>query len=300
MKNHIKRVTLAICAAIVSAMIVSAPAFAAADGARQQPGTGENSAYTTSAGDPAVVDQPADANSVTSSTGTVTTNSVTAGATTASQGNTGKKYQSRLGGFLWFLLSVVVNFIISCWVGNRFYRLAKRNAQGSSEIRALRKDIEEKFSSTLRDISEPAVEVINQNESYARTDEGLSMPEKRGHIELNEEEREMMRKWDARRAASKSAAEPEDDDDEDYEDEPRRHPAGRSYQPTRRSSGIDFEDDEDDEDDVYEDDVYEDEDYEDRARTKERPAGMNVRRTAAKKTAGKAKKFLNNVFPFDE
>ncbi|MGN1115151.1 MAG: hypothetical protein ACI4TH_01115, partial [Candidatus Ornithomonoglobus sp.] len=215
-----------------------------------------------------------------------------------------KKYQSRLGGFLWFLLSVIVNFVISCWVGNRFYKLAKRNAQGSSEIRALRKDIEEKFASTLKDISEPAIEVINQNESYARTDEGIAMPERRGHIELNEEEREMMRRWDTRRASARAAEEPEEpEEDEYYEEEPaerteRRLP--RSYQPTRRSSGIDFEDDE--EIDAYDDE--EEDEYEERSSAKNRPSRMTERRAsvkkAAKKSSSRAKKFLDNVFPFDE
>ncbi|MGM9937873.1 MAG: hypothetical protein ACI38A_11055 [Candidatus Ornithomonoglobus sp.] len=301
-----KKILVTICAVSVSAMLAAASVYASADSVRPQPGTETDSAYTTSAGDQAVTDTAADTAAAGTAGAAVTNTNTTANNVTANTAanNTNKKYQSRLGGFLWFLLSVIVNFVISCWVGNRFYKLAKRSAQGSSEIRALRKDIEEKFASTLKDISEPAVEVINQNESYARTDEGIAMPERRGHIELNEEEREMMRKWDARRASARASEEIDEPEDDDYyEDEPaeraeRRLP--RSYQPTRRSSGIDFEDDE--EIDAYDDD--EEYEYEERRSVKSRPSRTSERRASvkrtAKKTSSKAKKFLDNVFPFDE
>lgn len=305
MKDYMKKVLITICAVSVSAMLAAASVYAAADGVRPQPGTEADSAYTTSAGDPAVTDTTdgADTNAAGTAGTTVTNttaNNVTSGAAASS---TNKKYQSRLGGFLWFLLSVIVNFVISCWVGNRFYKLAKRSAQGSSEIRALRKDIEEKFASTIKDISEPAVEVINQNESYARTDEGIAMPERRGHIELNDEEREMMRRWDSRRASARAAGDAEEPEEDEYYDEPEERTERRSlrsYQPTRRSSGIDFEDDE--ESDAYYDD--EDDEYEERYSTKKRPSRMTERKAsvkkAAKRSSGKAKKFLDNVFPFDE
>ena len=302
MKNYMKKVLITICAVSVSAMLSAASVYASADSIRPQPGTDTQSSYTTSAGDPAVTNTAADTASAGTTANAVNNTSANNVASNTAAANTNKKYQSRLGGFLWFLLSVIVNFVVSCWVGNRFYKLAKRSAQGSSEIRALRKDIEEKFASTLKDISEPAIEVLNQNESYARTDEGIAMPERRTHIELNDEEREMMRKWDARRASAR-AAEDQDEPDEDeyYEDEPserteRRLP--RSYQPTRRSSGIEFEDD--DEIDSYDDDdAYE---YEERQRR--RPSRMAERRETAnrpvRRSSGKARKFLDNVFPFDE
>lgn len=301
MKDYMKKLSVTVCAVSVSAMLAAASVYASADGIRPQPGTEEGSAYTTSAGDQAVTD-PNIANTDTAA-GSVTANTAANNVTsTAAANNTNKKYQSRLGGFLWFLLSVIVNFVLSCWVGNRFYKLAKRNAQGSSEIRALRKDIEEKFASTLKDISEPAIEVINQNESYARTDEGIAMPERRGHIELNEEERKMMRKWDARRASERASEEPEEDD-EYYEEEAEERPEKRlprSYQPTRRSSGIDFEDD----GEIEEYDDEEEDEYEERRSAKSRPSRMTEHRTsvkkAAKKSSGKAKRFLDNVFPFDE
>ena len=123
----------------------------------------------------------------------------------ANQAVTAKKYLTKWGGFFWFLLSVIVNFILSCWISNRFYRLAKRNTQGSAEIRALRKDIEEKFASTLTDINEPITEVVNRNENYARTDEGMTMPDRKSTVEINDREREALNRWDTKRAAQKAA-----------------------------------------------------------------------------------------------
>lgn len=121
-----------------------------------------------------------------------------------SQGVSPKKYLTKWGGFFWFLLSVLVNFILSCWISNRFYKLAKRNTQGSAEIRALRKDIEEKFASTLTDINEPAIEVLNRNENYARSEDGIQMPDRRQSVEIKEEEREILGKWDEKRTAPKA------------------------------------------------------------------------------------------------
>lgn len=123
----------------------------------------------------------------------------------ANQAVTAKKYLTKWGGFFWFLLSVIVNFILSCWISNRFYKLAKRNTQGSAEIRALRKDIEEKFASTLTDINEPITEVVNRNENYARTDEGMTMPDRKSTVEINDREREALNRWDTKRAAQKAA-----------------------------------------------------------------------------------------------
>ena len=40
--------------------------------------------------------------------------------------------------FLWFLAAVIINAIVSFWVGNRFYKLAKKDTHVTAEIRALR------------------------------------------------------------------------------------------------------------------------------------------------------------------
>ncbi len=179
----------------------------------------------------------------------------------ASQTVTAKKYLTKWGGFWWFLLSVVVNFILSCWISNRFYRLAKRNTQGSAEIRALRKDIEEKFASTLVDINEPMTEVVNRNENYAMHDDGMEMPERRQSVEINEEEREIFGRWDMKR--NSTPATPVDSEPED------------TYEMRRPMAGITFEDETEE------------------APTEPEPSKME-------KAGNKAKDFLSNIFPFEE
>lgn len=179
----------------------------------------------------------------------------------ASQTVTAKKYLTKWGGFWWFLLSVIVNFILSCWISNRFYRLAKRNTQGSAEIRALRKDIEEKFASTLVDINEPMTEVVNRNENYAMHDDGMEMPERRQSVEINDEEREILGRWDMKRASA--AATPKESESED------------TYEMRRPMAGITFEDEE-----------------------SEAPA--EVQPSKIEKAGNKAKDFLSNIFPFED
>ncbi|MBR0366240.1 MAG: hypothetical protein IJH94_05520 [Clostridia bacterium] len=268
MKDLFKRITIAVCAALAATMLATAPALATSEGFRSGPD--DTAAVTDTAN--TVTDDTAAAEPQTNTVNvnTITTTDTSTNSVTAQAANTraNKKYLTKLGGFLWFLLSVLVNLVISYWLGSRFYKMAKRSAQGSNEIRALRKDIEEKFASTLKDIDEPAIDVINRNENYARDDEGLTMPDRRGHVELDEDEIEMMRRWDQRRAAP-----------EREEDEERRSASKRSYQPTRKSSGIEFE---------------EDEDSEESPTRREKATG----KLASAKN--KTKDFLSNVFPFDE
>lgn len=311
MKESIKKIILSICAISVSAVLVSASALATER--RSQPGVPGSSSVSSSVsmsssvGDEDGTSSAANNNdngnsNTTSSTGGETSavsNNVTSAAVpssdnvvvndtasnVASQAVTevsNKKYLSKVGGFLWFLLSVIVNFIVSCWVGNRFYKLSKKSAQSSAEIRALRKDIEEKFASTLRDISEPAIEVVNSNEDYSRTDEGISMPNRQPKVEITDEEREILNKWDSRQSRQE---EPESDDEYEEENEERQERSFKSYQPTRRSSGIVFsEDDEENDEEPVQQPV-----------SRGKSSGIDIG-----KAKNKAKNILSNIFPFDE
>lgn len=276
MKNVFKRFTIASCAISTAVMLAAAPVLATSEGFRSGPD--DSAAVTDTAdtvtNDAAAVEQQTD----TVNVNTITTTDTSANSVTAQAANTraNKKYLSKLGGFLWFLLSILVNTVISYWIGSRFYRMAKKSAQGSNEIRALRKDIEEKFASTLKNVDEPAVDVINSNENYARDDDGLTMPDRRGHVELDEDELEMVRRWDSRRSGS-SREEAQEDEME------TRAASKRSYQPTRKSSGIEFDEDENSE-----------EPREERLPRREKKAG----RLAGAKN--KTKDFLSNVFPFDD
>ena len=280
MKNIFKRITLAICAALTAAMLVGAPVLASSGMTHSGSGAGVT-ATVDATNTTSVAEQSSGQQAVN-----VGASSVTTQASTSSSSN--KKYATGWTVFIWFIISVIVNFILSCWIGNRFYSMARKSAQSSNEIRALRKDIEERFGSMIKEVDEPATEVLNSNESYARDGEGLAMPEHKSHVELNDEEREMMRRWDSKRTSARAFDAP-DEEEEDAEDfEESRRPARRAYKPTRRSSGIEFEDDEDAADD----------DEPLRERTAPRRGGKPVE--ALTNAKNKAKDFLSNVFPFEE
>lgn len=219
MKHLFKKLIMTMCVASVITTVAATSVFAT-----MTPRSGPND--TSSSVTDTVKDTDSKGTKATSATSAADepTNVTTQAA---NQNVTAKKYLTKWGGFFWFLLSVIVNFIISCWISNRFYRLAKRNTQGSAEIRALRKDIEERFASTLTNINEPITEVINNNENYARTDDGMEMPDRKPTVEINDEEREMLGKWDMKRAAHKS--------------EENKN----TYEMRRPSSVIRFEDEED-------------------------------------------------------
>ena len=88
-----------------------------------------------------------------------------------------KKYLSKGWAVFWFIFTIIINAIISFWIGNRFYKLSKKDNHLSFEIRALRKDIEEKFVNNVGGFSEQEVDIKNLNESLALDDEGLKPTE---------------------------------------------------------------------------------------------------------------------------
>ncbi len=256
MKSIMRKFIITLCA-VSTVVTMSAASVFATDEFRPGPGA-----------DTSVTDNVTTSSAANSSTSTTGGASEPTSVTTQATG-TSSKYLSKWGGFFWFLASVGVNFLVACWVGNRFYRLARRSAQSSAEIRALRKDIEEKFASTLKDINEPITEVVNTNESYARNDEGIEMPENRPSVEINDEEREILGRWDTRRAAM---------------NEIRAEEASRrTYAPTREMSGIEFEEDE----------VAPEKGS--NLRTK-----LNSITKAGSKAGNKAKNLLSNIFPFED
>lgn len=269
MKDFAKKLMSGICVASIILTVACTSVFAT-EGFRSGPG--EQSSVTDT-----VEDKESENESTDVSTKSSEPQSVTSAANT--QNVSPKKYLTKWGGFFWFLLSVIVNFILSCWIGSRFYRLARRSAQSSSEIRALRKDIEERFASTLKDIDEPVTEVINRNESYARTDEGMSMPDRRPTVEINDEEREILGRWDMKRTAVREDVRETENGNEDTVRE------SRSYSPRRTMSGIEFDGDDEDE-------------------TKETPRRENSqiknKVESIAKAGNKAKDFLSNIFPFDD
>ncbi len=261
MRSFLKKFTVTLCVISASLVMITSSALAT-EGFRSGPS--DSAAVTQTEGGNAQTNNNEVQNGATSVTEQANTQNISA-----------KKYLTKWGGFFWFVLSVIVNFIVSCWVANRFYNLARRNAQGSAEIRALRKDIEEKFASTLKDIDEPVTEVINHNESYAREDAGIEMPERKPTVEIKEEEREILGRWDMKRTAAREEKADSEENRIDFQH--------RAYAPTRPMSGIEFEDDD--------------------AQEEETPRAAKQLRSkmdAVAKAGTKAKDFLSNIFPFDE
>lgn len=152
-----------------------------------------------------------------------------------------RHYSSKGFVILWFFLSVIVNVILSFLIANRFYKLSRRENHVTSEIRALRRDLEEKFANSVDGFSEMETDVTNTNENYSRD----------GSIELGAKHKDsygddsddVFRQWEnrmAKRAArtiqSEEAPEaPEENEIEEPEDEPRRI---KSYRPTRDDEEI--------------------------------------------------------------
>ena len=84
-----------------------------------------------------------------------------------------KKYLSKGWAVFWFIFTIIINAIISFWIGNRFYKLSKKDNHLSFEIRALRKDIEEKFVNNVGGFSEVSAE---EEARFRRWEEAQSKP----------------------------------------------------------------------------------------------------------------------------
>lgn len=163
-----------------------------------------------------------------------------------------KHYTTRGGAFGWFILSILVNAVLSFAIGNRFYKMSKKNSHISAEVRALRRDIEEKFNSNIGGFSERDVEVSNSNESYA-PDEG----EIRANVKKTEEEisaEETFKEWEEnlakqeaeRREALREALKPRstrefvEEDDASFDS----HRGEKSYKPMREPQEEAYDDEE--------------------------------------------------------
>ncbi|MCC8161484.1 MAG: hypothetical protein LIO53_09325 [Oscillospiraceae bacterium] len=201
--------------------------------------------------------------------------------TASSSEVTNKKYLTKGGAAFWFIFTILLNGIFSFWIGNRFYRLAKKDNHVSSEIRALRKDIEEKFVKSVGGFAEQEIDINNLNESLASDADGIKPAEKQSAFrEVSPEEEERFRKWEeaqsrpkAERTKPKSAVKEELDEDFDEVKKIRR----KNYQPKRERSLNTF--DEGDDEDLDE--------------TKK----INLKGDGVK---SKAKEFLGDIFPFKE
>lgn len=168
----------------------------------------------------------------------------------------------------WLLVSIIINAAISFWIGNRFYRLSKKDTHITSELRALRRDVEEKFLQSVGGFTEQATDIENSNENYSMNEEGITMTRRQREKQPSSpEEDEMLKKWEDRmnsRQQSRTSARREESS---FESNRRR-----KYQPTREEIEPDIEDYDEDED-------------------------VSESRSGIK---SKAKGILNDIFPFKE
>lgn len=190
-----------------------------------------------------------------------------------------KKYTTKGGAFGWFVLSVLVNAVLSFAIANRFYKMSKKDNHIASEIRALRRDVEERFASTVNGFYEQETDMTNQNDDYSSDADGIKMTQK--PIEKDESAEEIFKKWEndlanqraQKRAEIRASISPRSmmEDEDDEQDAVRIS----AYQPNRRGA----------------ENIYEDEgDYED---YEEEESKFSIFKS-------KAKEFITEVFPLKE
>lgn len=185
------------------------------------------------------------------------------------------------GAAFWFIFTIVLNTAVSFWIGNRFYRLAKKENHVSGEIRALRKDIEEKFVKSVGGFSETEVDITNLNESLAMNEEGIKPVEKKPVFrEVSAEEEERFRRWEEaqskpRSERLKTRSSVKEEFDEELEDV--RKIRRKNYQPKRDRNADAF-------DNEVEDEIEE----------------TKATKTKGESVRSKAKEILGDIFPFKE
>ena len=92
--------------------------------------------------------------------------------------------------FLMFVLAIIINAAVSFVISNRFYRMSKKDSHLQAEIRALRRDISEKFTGSVKEIKEKAATVTNENKNYSR-DGGITYKEE----DTSGEVAEIAKRW---------------------------------------------------------------------------------------------------------
>lgn len=197
------------------------------------------------------------------------------------------KYLTKGGAIFWFAFTVVLNSVLSFWIGNRFYKMSKKDNHIAGEIRALRRDVEEKFVKSVGGFSEQEIDINNLNESLAMDDEGIKPVERQiTYRDMSAEEEERFRKWEEAQAAprtervqkqNKMKSTVSEELEEDFEDV--RKIRRKNYQPRRDMKADDFENEENDMSELGE--------------TRE----VRIKSDGVK---SKAKEILGDIFPFKE
>lgn len=120
------------------------------------------------------------------------------------------RYTTKGGSFGWFVLSLIVNAIISFIIGNRFYKMGRKDTHVLAEIRALKRDIDAKMQNNIGGFSEYETVIENSNKNFgdeeksANTIAAQSAPEKtEDEIKAEEMANEIYRKWESQVLAAK-------------------------------------------------------------------------------------------------
>ncbi len=148
-----------------------------------------------------------------------------------------KRYASKGFVILWFFLGLIINAVISFMIANRFYKLARRENHVASEVRALRRDLEDKFIKSVDSISEMETDVTNTNENYSQDGSVEEIATK----SFSKENEDIFRQWEsemARRTARVKQKPEIEEVVEEVSDEPKRV---RKYQPLREANDTDAE-----------------------------------------------------------
>lgn len=188
--------------------------------------------------------------------------SVTSETAASQQGSavSNKKYVSRGGAFLWFLLSVIVNALISFAIANRFYKLSKKDNHLALEVRALRRDVEEKFISNVGGFAEPETDISNSNDDYSMNTEGIKGGNKPDE-EFSGSAEETFKRWESqlssqraqKRAAIRASLETKAEKEERGEEphlvrsnsyQPRREMPPRAEEPETADDSLDLPEEE--------------------------------------------------------
>lgn len=117
---------------------------------------------------------------------------------------TNSKYLTKGGAAFWFIFTIVINGALSFWIGNRFYRLAKKENHVGAELRALRRDIDDKFVKNVDGFAEQEIEIENINDLFAMKEETIKPVKQQPSVkDLSPEEEERFRQWEAAQLKTK-------------------------------------------------------------------------------------------------
>ncbi len=182
---------------------------------------------------------------------------------TQAQRESDRKYSSKGFVVLWFFLAILINLVLSFMISNRFYKMAKRENHIHSEIRALRRDLEEKFLNSVGGFTEMETDITNTNENYS-TDGSIEIAHSQKEAPTKEND-EVFRQWE-NKMARRNAKTVVGDEAQDAADDEEVMPSRRKYSPSRE----------------------------------EMPVSNSEEETKVDIIKNKAKGIINNIFPFKD